>query len=422
MPVSERGATRYLRASDYANAPRPIRARPARAEGINRPVHHSGFFSDPDVQQRERFYRRQADLREQARRDIAAMRKLDRKLKALGVAKQLRQSLFSKSLTGRIPWDSIGDFADLLDRGQPGPRLHHGSWAFSGQCTTGIPLNPQSNVSAGITCINSLTTSAYPTAGWAVGWTYPASTVRYLHHNVLVPRANPAIADNRTRQRYENLRAPQTSMPGRWYMPEPEPWTDPNVQRAQPSLRPAPSPQEMYDFDTAVQEQTEAALNRLPPSQTRTFEQTAYRVSRPLRQPPRGRSRERKFLSKSMQLLIALFKGLDSLSEVSELVDAFYDALPKHIKDAWKQKSRGLLDNAGQYGIDGADWKLQALYHNWKSVDPQKAVKNVVNNHLQDQLLGAAHKNLPRNEGNAFEEGFKALNGLYQSGWSQVVG
>lgn len=92
------------------------------------------------------------------------------------------------------------------------------------------------------------------------------------------------------------------------------------------------------------------------------------------------------------------------ISEASELVDALYEALPEATKRRWEGKAkwfeydnvgdysddRGLLDNAGQYGILGADWKLQALYHNWHKVDLDKAFENIAVNSFEDALYGRA--------------------------------
>lgn len=122
------------------------------------------------------------------------------------------------------------------------------------------------------------------------------------------------------------------------------------------------------------------------------------------RRQPRRRERERKTLPRSAAIRIALLRGLDMISEASELVDALYEALPEATKRRWEGKAkwfeydnvgdysddRGLLDNAGQYGILGADWKLQALYHNWHKVDLDKAFENIAVNSFEDALYGRA--------------------------------
>lgn len=132
------------------------------------------------------------------------------------------------------------------------------------------------------------------------------------------------------------------------------------------------------------------------------------------RRPPRGRDKEKKALSRSARIGMAIFRALDKLSESAEVVDAIYDALPDHVKRRWSKgrESRRFLDQAGQYGIDGADWKLEALYHNWHHVDIQKAMKNIVKNHVEDQVIGGVHRALPNNVINAFDREFPGGRGI----------
>lgn len=117
---------------------------------------------------------------------------------------------------------------------------------------------------------------------------------------------------------------------------------------------------------------------------------------------PRRRVRERKMLSRAAKAGILLYKILDELSEAAELVDAFFDALPEDVKKRWKRKDE-MADQWGQYGLEGADYKLSALYHNWDKVDLAQAVKNVIKNKVEDDLIGAYQKHMPRNTVNAFD-------------------
>lgn len=119
----------------------------------------------------------------------------------------------------------------------------------------------------------------------------------------------------------------------------------------------------------------------------------------------RGRNKERKVQSRSARIGMAIFCALDWLSEIAEIVDALYDALPPDVKKRWGRgrDGRGFIDQAGQYGIDGADWKLQALMHNWHKVDMNAGLENIVKNAVEDQLIGAVQRKMPRNVINAFE-------------------
>jgi len=144
-------------------------------------------------------------------------------------------------------------------------------------------------------------------------------------------------------------------------------------------------------------------------------------------EPPKTRVRERKVMTRGKKMAVALFKALDHISETAEIVDALYQALPKDVRDRWEKDrgahwakvdgrwkkvglSRGLIDNAGQYGIAGADWKLQALWHNWHKLDVRQAVKNIIANEIQDRVLGQFYKHLPKQSGHAFDEAFKRVN------------
>ena len=124
--------------------------------------------------------------------------------------------------------------------------------------------------------------------------------------------------------------------------------------------------------------------------------------------PPRG-TRE---APKAQGPLQTIMKAMDIISEAAEFVDALYDALPDDVRKRWDEKGRGLIDNAGQYGIDGADWKLNALWHNWHKVDIEQAIKNIIANEFQDKILGKYQQALPKNIGHVADAGSLGLNDL----------
>lgn len=115
----------------------------------------------------------------------------------------------------------------------------------------------------------------------------------------------------------------------------------------------------------------------------------------PLRgQMPRKRPRRRQD-KKVRSKILAL---MNVVSESAEVLDAIFEALPCHIQKAAKAKARpkaGLLDNAGQYGIDGADWKTKAIWDNWDAVDGALAASNIIRNEIQDRAFGEVYKRLP---------------------------
>lgn len=134
------------------------------------------------------------------------------------------------------------------------------------------------------------------------------------------------------------------------------------------------------------------------------------------REPPKRGEKQRKVITRSAQIGIALFRALDAISESAEVVDALFEALPEDVQKRWKRahaddgEYRRLLDTAGQYGIDGADWKLQALYYNWHLLDVEQGLKNILKNALSDRIVGGIQRELPRNTGNALSQSEMELN------------
>ena len=124
------------------------------------------------------------------------------------------------------------------------------------------------------------------------------------------------------------------------------------------------------------------------------------------REPPDPGTRERKYIPRGA---IAVWRAVDWISEKAETVDAFYDALPKHVKERWQCKPRGFVDTFGQYGLDGADCKARALWHNWHHVDFEQAIRNVVKNEVADKIIGRYQRELPKNTGQALEDGEKLV-------------
>lgn len=96
---------------------------------------------------------------------------------------------------------------------------------------------------------------------------------------------------------------------------------------------------------------------------------------------------------KARRWAAAAYSAMDKISEAAEVVDAVYDALPDDVKKRWEKdrESRGLADQAGQYGIDGADWKAKAIWENRHKIDWDEAIENIVKNQVEDALYGAAY-------------------------------
>lgn len=105
----------------------------------------------------------------------------------------------------------------------------------------------------------------------------------------------------------------------------------------------------------------------------------------------------------------------DRISEGAEVVDALFEALPKDVQKRWDcNRSVAFIDKAGQYGIDNADCKARAVFHNSHLIDGADAIRNIIANMTEDQLIGALHKRLPRNLINASEDGQRAYADIVQ--------
>lgn len=124
-----------------------------------------------------------------------------------------------------------------------------------------------------------------------------------------------------------------------------------------------------------------------------------------VRRKPDRKTRERKVKG----AIYYAFLIADAISEGSEVVGALFEALPKEVQKRWKcDRKAAFIDSAGQYGIDNADCKAKALWHNFHQLDIVEGIRNIIANQLEDKMIGALHKRLPRNMINAAEDGQKA--------------
>ncbi len=125
--------------------------------------------------------------------------------------------------------------------------------------------------------------------------------------------------------------------------------------------------------------------------------------------PPRPGEKETKVRSRGQKAGALILSVVDAISEGAEVVDCFYKQLPKATRDRWARKaadyvgeeftsaraveSARVVDRPKAYGIQGADWKASALWHNWEqlgNVEINAALECVVVNHISDKFIGAA--------------------------------
>lgn len=218
--------------------------------------------------------------------------------------------------------------------------------------------------------------------------------------------AGPLLVDNGGtgdvyRQDWHDVLTQSACVPPKTTMIPPEEGGEDQPDRPDPPAEP-PTP-----LDTSEHEAEDKGYD-FPPPFIFVFPPVAAPIA-PLPRPrgrarPRARTRERK----AKGAIRSIFRILDAVSESAEVVDCFYSALPKATRKRWEkgrdydrntrgnQISRGLIDKAGQYGIDGADWKLQALYHNWDKVDFNEGMECAIKNHFEDQIVGAVGRQLSK--------------------------
>lgn len=212
---------------------------------------------------------------------------------------------------------------------------------------------------------------------------------------------------------------PAVVMPGIEAMAQPY---NPNVMRNRPDLIPGFGTPLVPNVEPGMEPGLEPALEPAVDPTARVITATGLAPgispgSRPEpampipvnpRVPPKENEKERKTISKSKLWMARFFKILDQVSENAEIVDAFYDALPEPVKRKWDcNRNTPFIDTAGQYGLDNADCKARALWHNWHQVDIETAVENLIKNYIEDAIIGYIHKYLPKNTINAFQDAMK---------------
>lgn len=329
----------------------------------------------------------------------------------------------------------------------PGTEVDPGSWVPSKQQLLDagwldlgwLPENPPADY------------TLYVTKDTGVGGFYFDTLLEYqetLGHYPLTPGnylSQIAVGEWITQVRYA---APYPSLPGtKYHTGYHMERTETSVEVSPPAADPVPafmpvwwgpSPNDMRWLRTAP-EFAPAPASELLTLPARALEVSADGkrvVKLTPRAPPGPREKEKKVVSRSAKVAVALFNALDQVSELSELVSVFYEALPKklrrdyekslgfrwvHLKKggyAWvapPELKRGLIDKAGQYGIGGGDWKARLVWTHWRQLDPVEAMKGLMNNATQDFVHGQLHKRLPRNIGHGVDPAVGAIEKGLQS-------
>ena len=213
--------------------------------------------------------------------------------------------------------------------------------------------------------------------------------------------------------------------------PPPNPRINPNVARRFPSTPPERvPPQKRGDIEPKGEIERNVERGQWGGKEFSPNAPPKFRRHPGARRPAKG-EKEKRVKSK----IAALLNVVDNISELSEIVGALYESLPGGVQRRWEgkakwfeydnlvldRKRRGLLDNAGQYGLDGADWKLQALYYNWHLIDPDIAFRNLITNQTSDWINGHIHRKLPNNTGSALDPSLLEFNAWLSEGLGALV-
>lgn len=132
---------------------------------------------------------------------------------------------------------------------------------------------------------------------------------------------------------------------------------------------------------------------------TRFQKETAFD---PFPRRPRKGEKERKIRGTNM--VQALGRGLSAYSEVGDFIDSLWDALPAYYRTSRYGEFRYRGKRAIPVGVKAMD-----LYENIEHIDITQALKNLVLNEIEDQivgrLIGRTTKVFGKNLGNALVAG-----------------
>ena len=107
-------------------------------------------------------------------------------------------------------------------------------------------------------------------------------------------------------------------------------------------------------------------------------------VTTPLPQPPEPGVKEKKIKTG----LVGLARlAMNAVTETGDAIDALYKALPKWLRDE--------LFRRNGYQPLSSNQRLRALYRHIEALDVAQAVKNLVLNEIEDQLIGRASRRVP---------------------------
>ena len=116
---------------------------------------------------------------------------------------------------------------------------------------------------------------------------------------------------------------------------------------------------------------------------------------RPDRPPPPGEKEKKVRIPSALGVAL---KAAYTATETADLIDALFDALPKHIRQAVPRSGR---TRKGARVGDGVPYatphdKALHLWRNMRHVDAPEAVKNIIVNHVTDEIIGRSSAQVDR--------------------------
>lgn len=175
------------------------------------------------------------------------------------------------------------------------------------------------------------------------------------------------------------------------------PALNPNDRRALNNARPPKAerrPQEQpltnYGGQTEVSTSTGVRTNRNPFVMVAPRTQTEFF---PVARPPGKEFASERKVRAPLHFTKKIWDVLGATSEAGEVVDCAFKNLPKAVqkkaKKAHKKKGDDFdFDSFGQYGTQGAEWKIYAVLAEFDNMDVEGFLKCVAENQVEDEIVG----------------------------------
>lgn len=173
---------------------------------------------------------------------------------------------------------------------------------------------------------------------------------------------------------------PASHQPSIDLLPAPKRWIAPYlVPDYRSVIQPDILPPESVEPDPPSKDEPEPhkEIDVSPGTKTRVVLSYRYRVR------TRTREKEKKFAG-SKEVVRKIFTEVsrrkEQLSEADDFLDTLFDALPKEIQDSVPKRN----------GRVTPDLKMKHIYDNFDKIDWSDWVKNVVENYIEDKIVGKA--------------------------------